>query len=71
VLSAPLGTDVGYIKKFNIALNEVLKLPQVKLRLEKEGLTVFHSSEGEASAFIRTDIPKWIEAAQKANAKIE
>jgi tripartite-type tricarboxylate transporter receptor subunit TctC len=56
---APAGTPAEIISRYNIAINEILRLPQVMEKLARQGLTIVGGNPQYLADFISKDIPKW------------
>jgi tripartite-type tricarboxylate transporter receptor subunit TctC len=58
-LSAPASTPVPVIQKLNATLNEVLKEPEMKTRLERGGYQVRGGTPDEFGRYISREVQVW------------
>jgi tripartite-type tricarboxylate transporter receptor subunit TctC len=58
-LLAPAGTPSDVIARYNTAINEILRSPEIVEKLDKQGLIPAGGSPRELSDFIEHDIVKW------------
>jgi len=56
---APRGTPKAIVDKLNAEVVKILKSPDVRARLEKEGATIVGSSPADFDAYIRREHAKW------------
>ncbi len=56
---APAGTPKAIITKLNAEINAVLKMPEVRARLEAAGIEVQGGTPQEYAALIKSDLAKW------------
>ena len=56
---APKGTPDDVIQKFNVALKDILALPEVEKSFQTQGMTPTHSSAQEFDALIKKDAERW------------
>jgi tripartite-type tricarboxylate transporter receptor subunit TctC len=68
---APAGTPVDIVMKLNAALNAVLRLPDVKQRLDTLGAEPLGGTPDDVAALIRADLVKWTEVIKAANIRLE
>lgn len=59
MIMVPGGTPREIVARLHEELTKVLHQPEVKARLEAEGAEVFGTPSQQASAIIRSEIPKW------------
>jgi len=58
-LSAPAGTPVDIIHRLNREVNESLKLPELRARYQKLGITASIVSPEQFGAFINEEVVRW------------
>ncbi len=69
---APAGTPGPVIAKLNHAFNAVLRMPEIRKKLDDYGLaTGSHSTPEAFAAFIRSELEVWKPVIQKAGIKLE
>jgi len=68
---APAGTPPEVIKRFNAAVNEALKRPEIRKKLADEGSKVIGGTPEEFAALIKRDVPRWGAAVRDSGAKVE
>jgi len=56
---APAGTPKPIIDKLNADINKVLKMPEVRAKLEAAGIEVQGGTPQEYAALIKSDLAKW------------
>lgn len=69
-LMAPSGTPKDIIQKLNVAVNEVLEMPDVKKRLLGVDAQPSGNSPEQFSAYIASELEKWRDLIQKTGVKI-
>lgn len=67
----PAGMPAEVVRRFNAAVNEALKNPEVRKRLNDEGSTPMGGSAEDFAALIKKDNPRWGEAVKSSGAKVE
>ncbi|HEY4373894.1 MAG TPA: tripartite tricarboxylate transporter substrate binding protein [Burkholderiales bacterium] len=67
----PAGMPAEAVKRFNAAVNEALKRPEVQKRLNDEGSKPIGGTPEEFAALIKKDNPRWGEAVRTSGAKVE
>ena len=68
---APAGTPEDVVKSIHTAVVEVLAEPEVKARLERDGIEPVGSTPKEFAAFLDQEINKWQEVVQAANITLD
>ncbi len=63
---APAGTPSDVVAKLNGELVQMLKTPEVRERMAREGADPVGSSPDEFAARIRTELAKWAKVAKAA-----
>jgi tripartite-type tricarboxylate transporter receptor subunit TctC len=63
---APAGTPKAIISKLNAEINAVLKLPDVRAKLEAAGIDIQGGSPQEYGALIKSDLAKWSKVVKEA-----
>jgi tripartite-type tricarboxylate transporter receptor subunit TctC len=67
----PAGLPADIVKRFNAAVNEALKSPEVRKRLNDEGSTPIGGTAEAFAALIKRDNPRWGDAVRASGAKVE
>ena len=67
---APAGTPKEVIKRLNSAITEILKQPDVKAQLIKQGAQPVGNSPEAFAAFIDQEIPRWAKVVKASGAHI-
>jgi tripartite-type tricarboxylate transporter receptor subunit TctC len=68
---APAGTPKAIINKLNFEINAVLKLPDVRAKLEAAGIDIQGGSPQEYAALIKSDLSKWSKVVKEAGITAE
>jgi tripartite-type tricarboxylate transporter receptor subunit TctC len=68
---APAGTPAAAIAKFNAAMVEALKEPDLRARLHEAGITPAPSSPEEFEAYLREEIARWRTIIRDKGLKVE
>jgi tripartite-type tricarboxylate transporter receptor subunit TctC len=68
---APAQTPAAIVTKLNTEIVKVLRAPQLRERLAREGVDVVGNSPKEFSSFIRSEMPQWAKAVKESGAKVE
>lgn len=69
---APAGTPTDTIKKLNIALQGVLRQPELRKLLEAQGLELAtQTSPEQLGQFIRTEVAQWREIVKTSGAQLD
>ena len=68
---APAGTPREVIARMNSAINQVLKLPQVRARMTDVGYVVTGGTPEDFGRVVRTEMEKWAKILREANIKAE
>ena len=70
-LFAPVATPDGIVKKLQQELSAILKLPDVRERLQSLGVDPGAGSSQEFAGLIAAEIPRWTAIAKAANIKLD
>ncbi|MGE4338850.1 MAG: tripartite tricarboxylate transporter substrate binding protein [Pigmentiphaga sp.] len=70
-LLAPAGTPSAIVDKLNAAVREAMNDPDVKERLDEQGLDATPGTPQEFADFIRVEIDKWSKVAHETGARVE
>lgn len=70
-LLAPKDTPDEIVEKLNREVNDILRNPPVKQRLEQMGAFVQNRSAGEFNDFMQAEIAKWEPVVKRANIKLD
>jgi tripartite-type tricarboxylate transporter receptor subunit TctC len=68
---APAGTPPQIVVRYNAAINEILRTPQVVDKLAAQGLTIVGGTPERFAEFIAGDIGKWRKVVQQAGITAE
>ncbi len=68
---APAGTSVDIVTRLNAEIVRILKLPDVKERLEGLGGEIVGSTPAEFSAYLQAEIAKWSKVARASGVKLD
>ena len=68
---APAGTPPAIVARLNTEIVKVLRAPQLRDRLGREGVDVVGNSPGEFAQFIRSEMEQWAKAVKESGAKVE
>ncbi|WPB58982.1 tripartite tricarboxylate transporter substrate binding protein [Xylophilus sp. GOD-11R] len=68
---APAGTPAAIITRLNTEINTVLKMPEVRAKLEAAGIEVQGGTPQEYAAVIKSDLAKWGKVVKEANIEPE
>jgi tripartite-type tricarboxylate transporter receptor subunit TctC len=68
---APVGTPPAIVARLNTEIVKVLRAPQLRERLAREGVDVVGNSPGEFAQFIRSEMDQWAKAVKESGAKVE
>ncbi|NYT61650.1 tripartite tricarboxylate transporter substrate binding protein [Alcaligenaceae bacterium] len=68
---APAGTPQAIIDSLSTNIAEILRQPEVAEKLVSLGLEAGSGTSAEAAQFMKTEMIKWADVAEKANMKIE
>jgi tripartite-type tricarboxylate transporter receptor subunit TctC len=68
---APAGTPKAIIAKLNAEINAVLKMPDVRAKLEGAGIEIQGGSPEDYAALIKSDLVKWSKVIKEAGIKME
>jgi tripartite-type tricarboxylate transporter receptor subunit TctC len=67
----PAGAPVEAVNRFNAAVNEVLKRPEIRSKLADEGSKPLGGSPADFAALIKAEHPRWGAAVRDSGAKVE
>lgn len=67
---APTGTPPEIVAKLNTGLNEVLRQPDIRSRLEQLNVEYRENSPAECGDFVRAETEKWAKVVKDANIKL-
>jgi tripartite-type tricarboxylate transporter receptor subunit TctC len=70
-LLAPKGTPADVIALLNGKVNQVLKMPDVRKRIELEGASVLGSTPAQFETLLKTDMVKWGQIVSESGAQID
>jgi tripartite-type tricarboxylate transporter receptor subunit TctC len=68
-LSGPAGLPPDIVDKLNREINRSLDLPQVRKQLEQEEVRTQAMTPAEVTAFLQSEIAKWVPVVARAIAK--
>ena len=68
---APAGTPKAIIARLNAEINAVLKLPDVRAKLEAAGIEIQGGSPQDYAALIKSDLAKWSKVVKEAGIPME
>jgi tripartite-type tricarboxylate transporter receptor subunit TctC len=63
---APAGTSKAIVNKLNAEINAVLKMPEVRTKLEAAGIDIQGGTPQEYAALIKSDLAKWSKVVKEA-----
>ncbi len=63
---APAGTPAAIVARLNAELNAVLKTPEMRERLLKQGFEASGGTPGEFAAYLRAETEKWTKVVREA-----
>lgn len=63
---APAGTPKAIVNKLNSEINAVLKMPEVRTKLEAAGIDIQGGTPQEYAALIKSDLAKWSKVVKEA-----
>jgi tripartite-type tricarboxylate transporter receptor subunit TctC len=66
---APKGTPRDIVSRLNAVTIKVLRLPETRERLSREGLDVVGSTPAEFAAYLQGEARKWAKAVELSGAK--
>lgn len=70
-LMAPAGTPKAVVRRLNVAVNEVLKLPAVREQMEQQGLQVTAGTPEDATRHLKVEVDKFANAVRSSGVKPE
>jgi len=70
-LLAPAATPKGVIDKLSAEVGRILSMPDIKEKLDSQGLDPLISSPEQFGALLRTDLAKYAKVIKAANIKVE
>lgn len=65
------GTPAAIVNKLNAEINSILKLSDVRSRLEAQGMEIIAGTPQEFAAYIQREIPRWAKVIKDAGIKLE
>lgn len=65
-LLAPAGTPPEIVARYNAAVNEILRSPQIVETLTKQGITIVGGTPERFGEFIANDMAKWLKVVKAA-----
>jgi tripartite-type tricarboxylate transporter receptor subunit TctC len=68
---APAGTPKAIVEKLNLAINDALKLPDVRTRLQAAGIEIQSSTPEQFGEVIKVEIEKWGRVVKEAGIQPE
>lgn len=68
---APAGTPPEIIKRLNVEINRILKMPDVAEKLESLGAIIVGSTPEEFGEYVKTEIAKWGKVARDNNVSLD
>lgn len=68
---APAGTPPEVIKRLNLEINRILKMPDVAEKLESLGAIIVGSTPEEFGEYVKTEIAKWGKVARDNNVSLD
>jgi tripartite-type tricarboxylate transporter receptor subunit TctC len=68
---APAGTPPDVVRRLNAELVAILKMPDVRQRMDELGLDVVANTPDEFAAFQKAEIAKWAKVIREAGVKID
>lgn len=63
---APAGTPKAIVNKLNAEINTILKMPDVRTKLEAAGIDIQGGTPQEYAALIKSDLAKWSKVVKEA-----
>ena len=66
-LYAPAGTPRSIVAKLNDELNAIMRMPEVRESLARQGLLATGGTPDELAALTRTDLERWAKVVRDAN----
>jgi tripartite-type tricarboxylate transporter receptor subunit TctC len=70
-LVAPAGTPAPVIDKLSREIVKIMAQPDVKTKLENDGLVVRTRAAGEFAQYIAMDLPRWGDAVKASGATLD
>lgn len=68
---APAGTPQATINKLSTEIIRIMSLPEVKARLEKDGVEILTSTSIQFSAYLRSELSRWEKVVKESGATID
>jgi len=68
---APAGTPSALVDQYSKVLQAVLALPDIRKRLESDGVEPAHSTPDELAAFIKSESQRWGRVVKSANVSLD
>ena len=70
-ITAPAGTPVAIANKLNAAINDILKMPDVRDRFAVQGAEAIGGSPADLTAFLTKERARWKKVIDSANVKLD
>jgi tripartite-type tricarboxylate transporter receptor subunit TctC len=70
-LFAPANTPPSVVAKINQAVGDILRQPEVRDALLKQGADAAPTTPAELGAFVKSEIPKWTKVIREAGIKAD
>ena len=70
-LFAPAGTPKGVVSKLNRDVTKVLQVPEVKERLDNQGIEPLSSTPEQFAAYIKSETVKWAKVIKDSGARVD
>lgn len=70
-LFAPAGTPQPLVDRLNAEVKKSLASPEVRAKLDQQGLTTVGGTSAELKAYMKQEVPKWGKLLKNANIKAE
>lgn len=67
----PAGMPQSVITKLNAAFNQVLRDPEIKIKLEDQGLDAWTMSPPEVRSYMESEVMRWQKVVQSSGTKID
>ena len=68
---APAGTPQATIDKLSTEIIRIMSLPEVKTRLEKDGVEIRTGTSTQFSAYLRSELPRWEKVVKDSGATVD
>jgi tripartite-type tricarboxylate transporter receptor subunit TctC len=70
-LVAPAGTPKGVVSRLNAEVGRILKMPDVLLKFEQQGVIPMYTTPGQTAQHIHGEVTKWAKVIKAANVKAD